>query len=197
MIRDTSPGAQALILAPKANALVQNLGPFRSGRLMETDILPKSALVCLEKDGAPEVNDQGYVRFTFEGNANGAVNLERFYERCIVAAGRLRDTAPSIAYGYAKPTDLEVVARFNMTHLFFEEVSDATRLEEWSGERLESYLPDRVLAPCRDQEIIRKILKMPYRQFGPFTPKNGGRWLLLNGQVIRRTSQGETLIEDL
>ena len=47
------PTDEVLILVPSEAALVQDLGPFRTGRQMETDLLRGSALACASEGGVP------------------------------------------------------------------------------------------------------------------------------------------------
>ena len=142
---DLSP--HALVLVPSEAARVQDLGPFRSGRLMETDLLPGSALIArANADGAPLLDADGLVRFSFEGGANGAVNVRLFHEKCLVAAGRLATSAPSIAYGRAHPEELRVVARYDLLRYVFTDILDRAALEVWAGEEVASFLPPAGLA---------------------------------------------------
>lgn len=184
------PTREALVLVPSPAAQVQDLGPFRSGRMFETDILPGSALVCAARDGRPCVGEDGLVLFAFEGNAIGAVNLERYYERCLSAAGRLATRSPSIAYGRAHPENLTVVARFDLLRFVFTGVIDAAGLEAWSGEPVAGFLPPSDLqTPTDDPNVIASLCKLPMRSLmqgesGVFV------WMLMDGTILSKDQGG-------
>ena len=173
----------ALILVPNADARVQDLGSFRSGRQMETDILEGSALVCRANSAWEMKSEDGRVRFAFEGNAYGAVNLESFYGRLRSAAGRLVQNYPSIAYGTALQQDLTPVARFDLDRMAFVEIMDAARLAEWAGEPASTICPPVVATPCDDPAVLSPLLK------GETTPiitdpSSVMIWRLTNGQLL-------------
>lgn len=180
------PTRHALILVPRQAAMVQDLGPFRSGRLLETDILPGSALVCPSEDGMPVLDEEGIIRFTFEGNANGAVNLASFHERCLSAAGRLATRAPSIAYGRARPSDIVPVAEMDLLRYVITRVIDSASLEEWSGEKVSDFLPPADLrTPTSRPEDTNPLCKLPMRSLA-----QGARgvfaWLLMDGTILTK-----------
>lgn len=183
------PTLEGLVLVPTSpNALVQDLGPFLTGRRMETDLLPASALVCAAEDGKPIISDDGNIHFAFEGNANGASNLERFYERCRSAAGRLAHRSPSIAYGQANPAFLKPVARFDMLRFVFTEILDQKALEAWSGEEVESYLPPAdISTPTSDPEIVRPLCKLPMNYIAQ-GKKGVFAWGFMDGSIL--TAEG-------
>jgi hypothetical protein len=184
------PTAEGLVLVPTSpNALVQDLGPFLTGKRMETDLLPASALICAAKNGEPVISDDGALRFAFEGNANGADNLNRFYEKCRCAAGRLATRAPSIAYGQADPSLLKPVARFDMLKYVFTEILDKQALEDWSGESIDSYLPPKKLdTPTADPEILRQLCSLPMNSIAH--RRNGVHvWGLMDGTILTMVEQ--------
>tara|TARA_Y100000815_G_scaffold84886_1_gene73624 strand:- start:1367 stop:1939 length:573 start_codon:yes stop_codon:yes gene_type:complete len=151
---------------------------------METDLLPASALVCAAEDGKPIISDDGSIRFAFEGNANGASNLERFYERCRSAAGRLAHRSPSIAYGQADPAFLKPVARFDMLRFVFTEILDQKALEAWSGERVDSYLPPEDLqTPTSDNNILGPLCNLPMNAIA-HGQKGVHVWSLMDGTIL-------------
>lgn len=156
--RDTN---EAAVLVPRPAARIQNLGPYRTGLDMETDILAGSGLVALAEQGIPLVEEDGTVAFAFEGNANGAVNLNRYHEKVSCAAGRLAHKAPSISYGRARPEDLIVVAGYDLERLVFTEIIDPVRIEAWSGEPLASFIAPKLNLPCGDMDILRPLLELP------------------------------------
>lgn len=178
------PTTEGLILVPSPNALVQDLGPFLSGRMMITDVLPKSALVCASVDGKPVISENGQIRFAFEGNANQAANLERYYERCQCAAGRLASRSPSIAYGSAPSEDLKPVARIHLLSFVFTEILDQEALEEWSGEKIADFLPpSKIETPTQDPDILKQLCELPMK---PLTEGARGvyAWSLLDGTIL-------------
>jgi len=182
---DNQTGARALILVPSPEAMIQDLGPYRTGKLLLTDLLPKSALVALDRgDGLPMLTDDDQVEFAFEGNANNAQNLLRFHERVMCAAGRLATRAPSISYGKARPENLHPVASFDLLRFTFTEILDASDLEDWSGESMDSYLPDPNLkTPNSDPDFTRKLCALPMRSVA--SGKNGLHvWSLLDGTIL-------------
>lgn len=185
--RFDDPTREGLVLVPSGAALVQDLGPSRSGRAMETDILPRSALICAGKDGKPVLGENGKVRFAFEGNAVEAVNLRRFHERCTCAAGRLATRAPSIAYGEARLEDLKVVAGFDLLRYVFTRVIDAPALEAWSGEEIASYLPPaQMVTPTSDPAVTGPLCDLPMRSLAGGS-KGAFVWTLLDGTILTMT----------
>jgi hypothetical protein len=191
--RCKDPLIEGLVVVPSPNALVQNLGPFLSGRLMHTDILPQSALVCASENGKPLIDDDGQVRFAFEGNANGAANLERYHERCQAAAGRLATRAPSIAYGASNPRDLKVVARMNLLRFTFTEIIDPKAMEAWSGESVKSFMPPADLeTPTSDPDITSALCDLPMK---PLTQNRNGIyiWSLLDGTLLTMDTSDKKL----
>lgn len=178
---DRSP--DALILVPSASGRVQDLGGFLSGRLLETDLVDHSALICrADAEGNP-VTTEGRVRFAFEGNIYGAVNLKRFAERCQCAAGRLRGKYPSISYGSARREDVTPVARMDLDRMVITEILDANLLADWAGEPLETICPARVPTPCTDVATFKPVLE------GLVSPmmasqKTGYLARTINGQVF-------------
>jgi len=185
--RKPEPGLDGLVVVPTPAARIQDLGAFRSGQLMETDLLEGSALICAAgQDGEMRIGASGEVDFTFEGNAIGAMNLERFHERCLSAAGRLVHASPSIAYGSAAPDDLTPVARFDLSRMVFTEILDDALLEGWSGEPIPGFLPPPLDLPCLDKDLIAPILKLPMRHV-ICRPEAAMVWQLLDGTLIVKT----------
>lgn len=184
------PTDEVLILVPSEAALVQDLGPFRTGRQMETDLLPGSALACAAEDGKPVIGEDGRIRFAFEGNAGDAVNLRRFHERCECAAGRLATRAPSIAYGSAEPKELTPVARFDPVRFVFLQVLDAPAMEKWSEEKVPSFLPPSDMAtPTSDPKVLGPLCELPMRSLAQ--GKNGiFAWLLMDGTILTKDGAG-------
>lgn len=178
---------RANIIVPNLNALVQDLGPFQTGHQMITDILPGSALVCQAVNETPLIDDEGYVFFAFEGNANGAVNLETYYEKCLCAAGRLKTSYPSIAYGRARIEDLTVVANYDLDRCVFDQVLDRETMEVWSGESTQSFLPPKIETPCSDLGVISPLLALPMR---PITTdlQKAAIWKLEDGTLVVKTT---------
>jgi hypothetical protein len=186
-------GPEALILVPTPKGVIQDLGPFLSGRLMETDLAPRSALVCrADAEGRPILLD-GKIPFAFEGNVNGAVNLERFFERCLSAAGRLKHRHPSIAYGAAAPEDLLPVARFDLDRMIFTEILDRDLLERWSGETAEAVMPAPVPTPCTEVASMRHLFDLPLSVIA-MDPDATMAWKAPNGQVIVRQKNPDATV---
>jgi hypothetical protein len=156
--RDT---AEAFVLVPRPEAMIQDLGAFRTGRYFETDILPRSALVAVAEGDGPAVTEDGEVLFAFEGNAIDAANLHRFYEKARSAAGRLAQGYPSISYGRALPEQLLPVARYDLERYVFTEILDQKALEEWCGEELASWMPPKIETPCEDMDVLKPIFSLP------------------------------------
>ncbi len=185
------PTDEVLILVPSEAALVQDLGPFRTGRQMETDLLRGSALACASEGGRPVIGEDGRVQFAFEGNAGNAVNLRRYHERCQTAAGRLASRAPSIAYGSAEPAELTPVARFDPVRFVFLEVLDADTLEEWSEEKIPSFLPPAdMTTPTSDPKTVGPLCDLPMRSLAQ--GKQGiFAWVLMDGTVLTKDGAGK------
>jgi hypothetical protein len=184
-------GPDALILVPSRKALIQDLGPFLSGIHMETDIAPRSALVCrADADGRP-ILQGGKIPFAFEGNVYNAVNLTRFGERCILAAWRLKTRYPSISYGAAAPEDLTPIARFDLDRMVFTEIIDPDILEGWSGETAEEVMPALLSTPCTDVEAMKHLFDMRLSVLC-MEPDKRMAWKAPNGQVIIQERDPDT-----
>lgn len=80
-------GRGALLVGLSPDAMIQDLGGFLTGRLLETDLLPGSAVICRADPLWRPLERDGSVLFAFEGNANGAMNLphqtSRFGPGCL------------------------------------------------------------------------------------------------------------------
>jgi len=178
-----NPYDEAVVLIPGPTARLQDLGFFRTGQEMETDILVGSAVVALraEYDFAVEMDKK--VRFAFEGNAIGAVNLRHFHERCACAAGRLLSGAPSIAYGEAFTFDLIPVATYDIGRKVFLDVFDDTAIHDWSGESMKALMPSISGLPCVDPDELRGVMKMPMSPV-LMRPGEGMIWKMLDGSMI-------------
>lgn len=161
---------------------------------METDILPASALVCPSENGEPLTDDDDQVMFSFEGNANGAVNLERYHERCLAAAGRLATRSPSIAYGRAPRDELTVVAEFDLLRMVFVRVIDAERLERWAGEPVSDFLPGDIPGtPTTDPAVTLPLCHLPMQSLAQ--GKSGiFAWHLMDGTILSKEGEGGPLI---
>jgi len=105
----------------------------RPGSLISHRIAAKSAII-----GKDAPNEDGSITIYFEGNVNRAANLNGFYERMVVAAGRLRDGERTVAMANVAPEDLRQVASFDPVRLTFTEIGDHALLEQWAGEPLEN-----------------------------------------------------------
>lgn len=187
-----APQQEGLVLVPTSpDALIQDLGPFLTGKKMETDLLPASALICAAEDGTPVTGEDGKIRFAFEGNANGAVNLERFFERCQTAASRLARRSPSIAYGEADAALLQPVARFDLLRFVFTGIIDKNALEAWSGESTDSYLPPADLpTPASDKSTLQALCALPmncivHGEQGVYA------WMLMDGTILTMEGQSQ------
>ncbi len=176
---------QALVLVPNEDARVQDLGGYLSGQQMLSDILPQSALICLATGTSPLVEDDGTVFFAFEGNNNHASNLERYFEKCLCAAGRLAHRHPSIAYGRARAEDLTVVASYDLDRMVFSEILNAELLEAWSGETVDSFMPPRISTPCSDLDKIAPYLALPMRHVWSDYYKSAV-WKMQDGSIIAK-----------
>lgn len=129
------------------------------------------------------------MRFAFEGNANGAVNLVRFVDKTVCAAGRLATRAPNIAYGAARPEQVRPLARYDLDRHVILEVLDPAGLEVWSGEVAEGICPTRLPTPC---DITADILHLFPLVREPIAQNPTGilAWTLANGQVLVRDGPG-------
>ena len=155
----TDSTGMALILTPREGALVQDLGRFRSGVLLETDILPGSAMLSrIMEDGTPEMLGPS-IRFSFAGSALGYHNINNFRDKAEVAAGRLDTRYPSIAYGYAPPEDLNIVGKYDLRRKVITEVTDMDNLAAWAGEDPELILPSPATSGTRDPLELARLLK--------------------------------------
>jgi hypothetical protein len=133
---------------------------INSGKWM--DIAPASAMIChASEDGTPLIDEDGKVTIAFEGNVNGAVNLERFHEKCMCAAGRLSLHYPSIAYARVSPEDLMILAKYDMKSYSFIEIIDEEEMDLWSGDPASTYMPPPIDTPCSDPEALKAVFDLP------------------------------------
>lgn len=184
------PAKTAVLLVPKIGAIVQYLGKYRSEYLLETDILPKSALLCrMSEDGSPKEEDaDGLVRFSFEGNAIGYANVNNYREKAAVASGRLLRESASIAFGRAKIEDLIVVGQYDMERQVILSISNEQALSDWSGEDPEFTLPHQAMSGTRDPSELKRIL-MAGSCRTLICPPMVSR--LANGQIYVQSEAGE------
>ena len=175
--------ADAVVLVPDRQGMLQDLGPFLGGRLMETDLLPGSALVAKAVDGVPVIDEDGMVPFAFEGNANGAVNLQRFHERLSCAAGRLKHAIPSIAYGRAGLDHLEVVGDYDLGRDILVGLRDGHALDNWSGDPVATWVPPRIETPCSDMDILSPLFSLP---MAPILVRDSRHlmWRFTTGEIL-------------
>lgn len=187
---DPSDGRAALIVALSPQAMIQDLGAFRTGRHLETDLLPGSAVICRADSFWRPLEREGSVLIAFEGNEIGAVNLGAFVDRAICAAGRLAHRAPSVAYGYARPDQLRPLARYDLDRHVILEVPDPDGLTAWAGEPAEQICPARLETPCSDPALIGHLLPLA-RSPLLSDPEGVILWPLVNGQVLLRAGPGD------
>ena len=184
---DQGRGALLVGLAPEG--MIQDLGTFRTGRNLETDLMPHSAVLCRADPRWTPLERDGSVLIAFEGNANGAVNLVDFVDRVICAAGRLVTRAPSIAYGRARPDQIRPLARYDLDRHVILEVLDPDGLTAWAGEPADRICPARLEAPCTDLDLLRPLFPLVR---APLLSDPDGMilWPLVNGQVLVREAPG-------
>jgi len=185
-----SAGRGALLIGLDRDAMVQDLGAFRTGRLMETDLLPGSAVICRADAAWRPLERDGSVLFAFEGNEIAAVNLQSFVDRAICAAGRLATRAPSIAYGRARPEQIRPLARYDLDRNVILDLLDPEGLSAWAGEPAERICPPRIGTPCSDPETIGHLFPL-VRSTLISDPDEALLWPLMNGQVLLRERPGE------
>lgn len=182
-------GPNALLIRLDPEAMVQDLGPFLTGQLMETDLLPGSAVICRADYMWRPIAGQGVVHFAFEGNANNAVNLKRYADRAVCAAGRLAQRAPSIAYGTARLSHVLPLARYDLDRHAILEVLDPQALSAQAGEAAHLICPDRIATPCAEIDRIRHLFELTRDSFSQ-DPNGVLGWTLMNGQVLVREAPG-------
>jgi hypothetical protein len=187
---DETSGRGALLVGLSSEAMIQDLGAFRTGRLMETDLLPGSAVVCRADPLWRPLERDGSVLLAFEGNAIGAVNLVDFVDRAICAAGRLVTRAPSVAYGRARADQIRPLARYDLDRHVILEVLDPDGLTACAGEPADRICPPRIGTPCSDPELIRHLFPL-VRSPLISDPDGALLWPLINGQVLLRERPGD------
>ena len=186
---DPSVGRFALLVGLTPEAMIQDLGAFRTGRHLETDLLPGTAVLCRADPLWRPLERDGSVLIAFEGNAIGAVNLMNFVDRAVCAAGRLVTRAPSVAYGRARPEQIRPLARYDLDRHVFVELLDPDGLSAWSGEPWEQICPPRLEAPCADPARIGHLF--PLARAALLSDPNGALlWPLMSGQVLFRAAPG-------
>lgn len=72
-------------------------------------LLPGTAIIGIEILN----EEQGIVRGYYEGNKCGASNLEKFEDKCLIAAGRGVQSYPTTAWDVFKLDELEKVGYFD------------------------------------------------------------------------------------
>jgi len=92
---------------------------------------PGSAVVS---DGAEE---NGRIMVWFEGNRHRAVNLTRFHDRTVCAAGRMSARYLTVARASFPRDEFEEAASFSIARLAFTGIASPVALERWAGESLE------------------------------------------------------------
>jgi hypothetical protein len=102
-------------------------------------IAAKSAIV-----GAPTPDETDSVIVYYEGNLNGAVNLNEYYEKLLCAAGRLKQRYPTVAMRMIPLADLHPVATYETETWSIVDVTDADALISWTGEPLEKIAGKRL-----------------------------------------------------
>lgn len=126
--------------------------PTRGSRAQRI-IAPRSAIVST---GVPSI--PGHVTAYYEGNTAGMVAGD-FYEKLMIAAGRLVHQAPTIAAAQFPLTDFHVAAQYDTSRLAITQVVDEDMLTRWAGETI-STIVGRRLPPgqvdwAEAAEIIR------------------------------------------
>lgn len=187
---DPSEGRGALLVGLAPEAMIQDLRAFRTGRLLETDLLPGSAVICRADPLWRPLERNGSVLLAFEGNEIGAVNLVDFVDRAICAAGRLVTRAPSVAYGYARPDQIRPLARYDLDRHVILGVLDPDGLTAWAGEPADRICPTRLKTPCSDPDRIGHLFPL-VRSPLISDPDGALLWPLVNGQVLLRERPGE------
>ncbi len=127
----------------------------------------------------------GYVHCYFEGNLYGAENLRRYYERAIVAAGRMVDRAPTVAQMLVPEEHLKAVARYDTETRRINEILDEIALVSWAGETAEMIVGQRlpVGAIDRNDPAVKAAL-------ADLVPESRDRWRTLSGQILALTPRG-------
>lgn len=186
---DVKSDTVGIIFAPKEAAMIQDLGAFWTARELQTDLLPASAVIATEGGYEQAVRENSAVRFSFEGNAYDAVNLEYFHEKCACAAYRLLNGSPSISYGAAHHSDLIPLARFDLHRSVFIEIMNPDLLEEWSGEKIKDVMPPEIKTPCQDQEELKRVFSLPMSPVC-LDLNDVHIWKLLDGSLLVHSGGG-------
>jgi hypothetical protein len=131
--------------------------------------------------GKAEPDADGYVTIYFEGNLNGASNLEFFYARMGIAAARARDSSQTVAVARVREDELHRVAAFDPVRKVFTEISDPAALEAWSGEPIEEAVGVRLDAGIYGREpnmlIINQVTHLASDEEGYMFRTWGGQFL--------------------
>lgn len=151
-------------------------------------IAPKSAIV-----GDAEPRADGDVRIHFEGNINGASNLEEFYVRTMIAAARHTAEAPTVAVAVVAKADLQLVAYYDADRHVFAEVLDQATLEGWAQEPITKIAGIR-LTPGTHKLSGHLELSSQIRQVA----KGSGRYFYRTraGQIMVAAGGGQIEIHD-
>lgn len=153
----------ACILIPDPSGQIQDLGPILSGILMETDILPGSAIIArCGADGQPLVSN-GIIRAAFEGNRHNAVNLRTFHEKAAVAASRLASDYPSVAYARLRPDQVIIAGLYDLDRFFIREITHPSLLEDWTGLPAERILPAKTISGTWSEAEFARLHADPGR----------------------------------
>ncbi|MPR09237.1 hypothetical protein [Microvirga tunisiensis] len=138
-------------------------------------IVPKSAIV-----GLPSEDGQSVLVY-YEGNLNKAVNLTRYRERLISAAGRMVVKYPTVAKMLAPATELHQVGTYDAIRHYVIEITDPSRLAMWAGEPVDQIAGARLPnGPCSKETLAAHHDQL--RPLGQRGTKFGFR--ALTGQMV-------------
>lgn len=130
------------------------------------DILHGSAIVCrASADGSPLLGKEGMVDIWFEGNLNGAENLNTYFEKILCAAGRLVTNYPTIARGAVRRSAVQLLAEYDLRRNFVTKVIDEAGWRRMLDHPAQTYLAPPQPATdvtCR-AEIVAQMNRVGFR----------------------------------
>jgi hypothetical protein len=102
---------------------------------MAADIVAPGSAIVASHERADSLSGDGKVLCYYEGNLYGAINLQSFAERLLVASLRARDKCRTVAMGIFSEDELAVAGYYDLKERRLM-VTDSGALKGWLGEEL-------------------------------------------------------------
>lgn len=140
-------------------------------------------------------HDGGKVLAWFEGNLNGASNLETFYDRTVCAAGRLVSNYPTVARRLFRRSEFTEAAAYSFVRMAIIDVSDSEALEAWAGESIKAICGVRLEPGTYGKESFPPKEQLSYlgsmHGFGMAFRSRAGQALLAGAEAFEVLDDGD------